>query len=40
MCGKCFRAMDVRHPQYVETEPMNQLTDVIRTIENTENTEK
>ena len=33
MCGKCFRAMNVRHPQYLGTAPMNQLTEVIRTSE-------
>ena len=26
MCGKCFRAMNVRHPHYLGTAPVNQLT--------------
>ena len=33
MCGKCFRALDVRHPQYFGTAPMNQLTEVTRAQE-------
>ena len=30
MCGNDFRAMDVRHPQYLGTAPMIQLTEVTR----------
>ena len=27
MCGQCFRAMNVRNPQYLGTAPMKQLTE-------------
>ena len=30
MCRKCFGPMDVRHPQYLGTAPMNQSTEVTR----------
>ena len=30
MCGKWFRALDVRHPQYLGKAPLNQLTEVTR----------
>jgi hypothetical protein len=30
MCEKCFGPMDVRHPQYLGTAPMNQSIEVAR----------